>query len=68
MAFLAEVVTVLRILITSSWNWAEEAGSVAGAVSVPSVGIVGTSKNSVSPALRWIVSQTVREGRQVPSP
>src|SRR4051794_38220649 len=62
LACLAEVVAFLRILTTSSSYCAEE-------VDVdPSPLSDGTSKNSVSPSLRWIVSQRVREGLQVPSP
>src|SRR3954471_18139515 len=62
-AFLAEVVTVLRILTTSSSYWADEVESV-----LPSADSEGTSKNSVSPSLSRMVSHVLGEGLQRPSP
>jgi simple sugar transport system ATP-binding protein len=59
----ADVVTVLWILSTSSSYCVDEVESMlASPVSE------GTSKNSVSPSLSWIVSHVLGEGLQVPSP
>src|SRR3954468_20203564 len=63
LGFFADVVTVLWILSTSSSYCTDEVESV-----LTSPVAEGTSKNSVSPSLSWIVSHVVGEGLQVPPP